>query len=184
MGLEFLERLPVTLELILASAVIAVVVATLCYRVRLSILALPLRCVPFFWFVVIAQSVIAERYGNDIFGSYSGRFTIGDHLLHLAVAAGVLALLQIPIALEALAQRPTAAAPVRAIAERLPEVIGGCLIVEVLFSWPGEGRLVFSTVRAEDAGASLAVIALIALVALALRSLVRFAAPLREGRAD
>lgn len=163
----FLERLPATLELIVASFIIAAIVgsalallatrAPICARPILVNLALPLRCVPFFWLALVAQMLVALKlHDQNAFGmSELDRFDLRDRIAHVIMPALVLASVQIPavaehlsrdgrIASRGISQATALLADIFSLfAQRLPEVIGAVILMELIFARPGDGRLFF-----------------------------------------
>jgi len=191
-----LQRLPVTLELLGSSMVLALIIgvglAFIAARARgriakrlLSGCVLALRCIPFFWLALVSQLLAAIYVGDWIFGtSSSNRFSLTDHLAHLAVPACILALMQIPIVVQALqatasrsVQKTSApvAAVLDALAVRLPEIIAACFITEMAFGWPGEGRLFLAAVNADQPKLATGVVLLTAVLTLLLRVALRLA---------
>lgn len=151
---EILRRLPETIELLGASMAIAIFFAIAVRSLRPMVhsgvvdfldcgLIRALRCIPFFWLAAAAALLAAMRFGNSAFGvSSSAHFTFGDHLRHLAIPACALAIMQLPIVTAALRRTGGSLyASFDALAKRLPEVFAACFIVEMLFAWPGEGRM-------------------------------------------
>lgn len=189
----FLERLPPTLELIIASFIIAAIVgsalALLSARAPISVrpilvnLALPLRCVPFFWLAIVAQTLVGLKlHGQNPFGMAGlDRFDLRDRLAHVILPALVLASVQIPAVAEYLSRDGRIASRgfsqanalltdiFNVFAERFPEVIGAVVLTELLFAWPGDGRLFFNAWGQGDLAMAVALVLFGALAALLTR---------------
>ncbi len=80
--------------------------------------------------------------------------------------------------------RPTMTMPLRLVAVMAPTLVGGALVVETVFAWPGVGTLLVRAIQGRDypvaSAAMLAVGSLVALLTLAMELLVRRLDP-REG---
>lgn len=175
------RRLPRSVELIFASLIIALIGGfvgayvsarstnrTLGRAVRGVVLAL--RCIPFFWLAVTLEFLIAQR-GKPPTGGYGS----------LIPPAFTLALFQIPIIAEYFNQRFAARAnraPMLAstvlglcvfLIMELPEIIGATIITELVFAWPGEGRLFFHALSQDDLWLATGLVLFNALLVLALR---------------
>ena len=196
---ELLQRLPVTIELLSGSIVVVLTVG-----VALSIvaartqsrvvkclvraLAVSLGCIPFFWLALSLALWVSIRRGNSVFGWASlAHLSIRDHLAHLIIPACVLALAELPIVLNALEglQRfsddrkadvtARVSLSMQELAWKLPEVIGACLITEVAFGWPGEGRLLLAVIHSSQTTRAIALVLLIAVLTVLVRLIVRVA---------
>jgi peptide/nickel transport system permease protein len=199
---DFFRYLPSTLELIVVSFLTASIVGlglTLLLGARLKSLAtgiaVLLRCIPFFW-LALAISVIGTYTRLPMFGRISaGPFMLGDHLLHLILPAGVLALFQVPPIMEYFNGRFARGMNVRTAGRSvfsglraqfvtlLPDVFAATMFTEVVFAWPGDGRLFFELARVGGTGYEIvAVLSLTALCILLARFLVNSALP-RTGEA-
>jgi|HubBroStandDraft_5_1064220.scaffolds.fasta_scaffold11110_6 peptide/nickel transport system permease protein len=201
---EILPRLPVTLELLIGSMIVSLAfgltVAWVASRTRnrfinrsIAALALVLQSVPFFWLALSLSVLAAIRFGHSVFGSASSnRFSLTDHIAHLILPACIAALAQIPIVVCALKSSAKQNhgfefmsrlyLAMLALAERLPEVIGACLITELAFAWPGEGRFLFNAVNTFDQpGLAMGVVALFGWLTLFFRAILRLAAARTSG---
>jgi len=149
-----LERMPASLELVVGSIVIALVCGLLVgavvrrspqgVRRTVEFVGLALKSVPAFWLVLFAQMWVATHMHVDVAGlAGTDRFDLGDRLVHLVLPATLLALVLIPAVVEWAVARPRPAPLVAILARRLPTVFAIGFLVEVLFAWPGEGRLFF-----------------------------------------
>lgn len=206
--LELLRRLPVTIELLSASIILVLTVGialsivaarTQCRVVKClaDTLAISLGCIPFFWLALSLALWVSIRWGNSIFGWASlDHFSGRDHLAHLIIPACVLALAELPIVLKALESFPylsddwktdlTARVflSLQGLAWKLPEVMGACLITEVAFGWPGEGRLLLAIIRSAQIAPAVALVLLIALLTVLVRLIVRVAIGVHPRRAE
>lgn len=169
--LDFFRYLPSTAELIAVSFFTASIVGlglTLLLRERLKPLAtgivVVLRCIPFFW-LALAMPIIGMFARLPSAGRISaGPFMLGDHLLHLILPAGVLALFQLPPIIEYFGGRLTREMTFRAAGRvvfsglgaqfvtLLPDVFAATMFTEVVFAWPGDGRLFFMLARFGGSG--------------------------------
>jgi peptide/nickel transport system permease protein len=189
----FVLRLPYTLDLIVVSFAIAVVagfaIASVSARSPASrfsrfilVAALALESVPVFWLALMLQ-LLALLLGNGQlpYGvASSDNFDWGDRLSHLILPAGTLALFQIQPLAEYFRKRPSSAvrptsttawlAELFALfAKKLPAIAGATLIVEVIFAWPGEGRLFLVAAGGEDFPLSASLLMFAAMSILTLR---------------
>jgi len=148
------ERLPASLELVAGSIFIALVCGLLVgtaarrspqgMRQTIECLGLALTSVPAFWLIRFAQVWVATHLHVQAAGlAGTDRFDVGDRLAHLFLPATLLALVQIPAVVEWVVARQRPAPLTAILARRLPTVFAMGLLVEVLFAWPGEGRLFF-----------------------------------------
>jgi len=195
---EILPRLPVTLELLVGSMIISLAfglaAAWVASRTRnrifngtIAALALVLQSIPFFWLALSLSVLAAIRLGHSVFGwASSNRFSLTDHIVHLILPAGIAALAQIPIVVSALKSSAKQNrgfeftsrlyTAMLALAERLPEVIGACLITELAFAWPGEGRFLFNAVNTFDQPAlAMGVVVFFGWLTLLFRVILRLA---------
>ncbi len=80
--------------------------------------------------------------------------------------------------------RPTVTMPLRLVAVLAPTLVGGALVVETVFAWPGVGTLLVRAIQGRDypvaSAAMVATGGLVALLTLAMELLVRRLDP-REG---
>lgn len=197
-----LERLPATLELIVASLIIAAtigwILAVLSARAPTRVrpvvanLALPLQCIPFFWVAVVAQAFVGFHVrGPNPFGLAAlDHFELRDWAMRLIFPALALAFVQINTLAEYLRSNPAAtlhglqkqvsivAGLFNAFAQMLPEVIGGAVIIEVLFAWPGDGRMFFNGTGRADMSLLAGTVLFGALAVL----VIRFVAAMAAGR--
>lgn len=183
---EILPRLAVTLELLVGSMIVSLAfglaAAWVASKTRnriisrsISALTLVLQSVPFFWLALALALLASIRFGQSVFGwASSNGFSLADHIVHLSLAACIAALPQIPIVLCALKPARLYLAML-ALAERLPEVIGACLITELAFAWPGEGRFLFNAVNADRQFLAMAVVVLFGWLTLFFRAVLRLA---------
>jgi len=188
-------RVPFTLELIVVSLLVAAVagVAGAALQVRTSwpivtVAAVVLRSVPFFYLAIGMQMLLAVNVQIFPTAGYTGvdDFNLADRLWHLALPSGALALFALPTIVEYFKRRLAVAAharrsevPIAAelaviFAARLPELLSAAVVTEVIFAWPGEGRLLFDATFASGAIPIIAGILLFnALFVLAIRVVVR-----------
>jgi len=201
-----LERLPYTLELIGVSFLVASVLAFGCVQFSIrtlkplaTFLAVVLRCVPFFWLAMVLQLVFAILGGFQA-GKTSGsdRFDLVDHLRYLAGASGALTLFQLPSLIEYFNKRLAVCAKGRnnfaasilsglavQFAENLPDVITATIITELVFAWPGVGRLLYSGDGNLSASLPTGILLFLALLVLAVRFVTEaFARSPDEGASD
>lgn len=194
---ELLRRLPVTMELLLGSIIVAVtagvilsvVAARTPGRIAESLIraiAISLGCFPFFWLALSLALWALIRWGSSIFGWASlDKFSARDHLAHLIIPACVLALAELPIILNALeAARDLGGdltmglsgrvhLSLQGLAWKLPEVMGACVLTEVAFGWPGEGRLLLEGIHSSQATPAVALVLLIAVLTVFARFIVQ-----------
>ncbi len=164
----FFENLPYTLELIGVSALSASIVGFLYARFSIQVwkpvtsaLALVLQSIPFFWLAITMQLFlgVSGRLPTAGFSS-TEHFSLTDHIWHLILPAGALTLLQLPAIVECFneplldctshrgAESSILAALAMQFARNLPDIITATIITEIIFAWPGVGRLFWeSTVR-------------------------------------
>lgn len=205
---ELLRRLPVTTELLFGSIIVvltvgvalSVVTAMTQGRVVKGLvraLAISLGCIPFFWLALSLALCASIRWGHQIFGWASlDQFSARDHLTHLIIPACVLALAELPIVLNALERvqhlsghwRTDLAARVslslQELAWKLPEVLGACILTEVAFGWPGEGRLLLAIIRTSQTTRAVALMLLIAVLTVLVRWIVRVATGVNPRRTE
>jgi peptide/nickel transport system permease protein len=208
-----IERLPATLELMVASLVISIGLGVAAgmvsavYRYSfvdyfITTLAFFGQSMPVFWFALMMQLAFAV-HGIPLPGGYmiqlpsagisgSDTFDVGDRLIHLILPATVLSLLGLATfsrfmrssLLEVLGTdyMRTAAAKglafrtilfkhglknalipvVTIIALSLPSLIGGAIITETIFAWPGMGRLFYTALTQSDLALLMGYLVLIA----------------------
>lgn len=196
---ELMRRLPVTMELLFGSIIVvltvgvalSVVAARTQGRVVKGLfraLAISLGCIPFFWLALSFALWASIRWGHSTFGWASlDHFSARDHLAHLILPACVLALAELPIVLNALegVQRLSGdwktdlaariSLSLQELAWKLPEVMGACILTEVAFGWPGEGRLLLAIIRSSQTTLAIALVLLIAVLTVLVRLIVRVA---------
>lgn len=156
---EFFERLPVTLELIVASVIIAVGLAAICKLLLrrptawlgaiLAAILFAFVCIPLFWLALSWQLAFAV-HGVRIFAylvqvptagyAQSQTFNIGDRFTHLVLPATLLALIQAGAYVDSMRNGVSARRLFGTFASLLPAVISADFVVEILFAWPGVGR--------------------------------------------
>lgn len=195
------ERIPATLELMLTSFVVSVIIGVAAgivsavYRYSLvdyliTTLAFFGQSMPVFWFALMMQLAFAVHGVPLPFGyqiqlpsagiSASDTFDLGDRVAHLILPVIVLSLLSLALysrfmrssLLEVLGTdyMRTAAAKglnfrtilfkhglknalipvVTVLALSLPGVLGGAIITETIFAWPGAGRLFINALTQSD----------------------------------
>ncbi len=196
-----LERLPATLELMVTSFVVSVVIgisAGIFSAVRpysfadyfITTFALFGQSMPVFWFALMLQLALAV-HGIPLPGGYeiqlpsaglssSDAFDLGDRIQHLIMPVIVLSLLNLALysrfmrssLLEVMKTdyMRTAAAKgldgrtilfkhglknalipvVTVIALALPGVLGGAIVTETIFAWPGAGRMFYNALQQTD----------------------------------
>lgn len=195
------ERIPATLELMLTSFVVSVIVGVAAgiisavYRYSfvdyfITTLAFFGQSMPVFWFALMMQLAFAVHGVPLPFGyqiqlpsagiSSSDTFDFGDRVAHLILPTIVLSLLSLALysrfmrssLLEVLGTdyMRTAAAKglnfrtilfkhglknamipvVTVLALSLPGVLGGAIITETIFAWPGAGRLFINALTQSD----------------------------------
>lgn len=195
------ERIPATLELMLTSFVVSVIIGiaagiiSAVYRYSfvdylITTLAFFGQSMPVFWFALMMQLAFAVHGVPLPFGyqiqlpsagiSASDSFDLGDRIAHLILPTVVLSLLSLALysrfmrssLLEVLGTdyMRTAAAKglsfrtilfkhglknamipvVTILALSLPGVLGGAIITETIFAWPGAGRLFINALTQSD----------------------------------
>jgi peptide/nickel transport system permease protein len=195
------ERIPATLELMLTSFIVSVVIGVFAGIVsavyRYSILDYSIttlaffgQSMPVFWFALMMQLAFAVHGIPLPFGyqiqlpsagiSSSDTFDLGDRIAHLVLPVIVLSLLSLALysrfmrssLLEVLGTDyiRTAAAKglnfrtilfkhglknalipvVTILALSLPGILGGAIITETIFAWPGIGRLFYNALQQSD----------------------------------
>ena len=196
-----LERLPATLELMVTSFVVSVVIgisAGIFSAVRpysfadyfITTFAFFGQSMPVFWFALMLQLALAV-HGIPLPGGYeiqlpsaglssSDAFDLGDRIQHLIMPVIVLSLLSLALysrfmrssLLEVMKTdyMRTAAAKgldgrtilfkhglknalipvVTILALSLPGVLGGAIVTETIFAWPGAGRMFYNALQQSD----------------------------------
>ncbi len=195
------ERIPATLELMLTSFIVSVIIGVAAgivsavYRYSfvdyfITTLAFFGQSMPVFWFALMMQLAFAVHGVPLPFGyqiqlpsagiSSSDAFDLGDRIAHLILPVIVLSLLSLALysrfmrssLLEVLGTdyMRTAAAKglnfrtilfkhglknalipvVTILALSLPGVLGGAIITETIFAWPGAGRLFINALLQSD----------------------------------
>ena len=196
-----LERLPATLELMVTSFVVSVIIgisAGMFSAVRpysfadyfITTFAFFGQSMPVFWFALMLQLALAV-HGIPLPGGYeiqlpsaglssSDAFDLGDRIQHLIMPVIVLSLLNLALysrfmrssLLEVMKTdyMRTAAAKgldgrtilfkhglknalipvVTVIALALPGVLGGAIVTETIFAWPGAGRMFYNALQQTD----------------------------------
>lgn len=195
------ERIPATLELMLTSFIVSVIIGVAAgivsavYRYSfvdyfITTLAFFGQSMPVFWFALMMQLAFAVHGVPLPFGyqiqlpsagiSSSDTFDLGDRIAHLILPTVVLSLLSLALysrfmrssLLEVLGTdyMRTAAAKglnfrtilfkhglknalipvVTILALSLPGVLGGAIITETIFAWPGAGRLFINALTQSD----------------------------------
>lgn len=206
---ELLERLPVTLELLIGSIAIALTVGVASSFVAARTesrfvmglnraVAISLGCLPFFWLALGLALLAGVRWGDSIFGwASTNHFSTRDHLTHLIIPACVVALAELPITLRALEDlqytgvdwktdlKTRVYLSLQELAWRLPEVMGACLITEMAFAWPGEGRLFLNAVNLfHQTALAVDIVLLIAILTLLARSIIGIAVRINPRRPE
>jgi peptide/nickel transport system permease protein len=205
---ELLRRLPVTIELLFGSIIVVLTVGVALsivaamtqggvVKVLVRALAVSLGCIPFFWLVLSLALWASIRWGHSIFGWASlDHFSARDHLAHLILPACVLAFAELPIVLNALGRvqylrghwKTDLAARVslslQELAWKLPEVMGACLLTEVAFGWPGEGRLLLAIIGSSQTTLAIALVLFIAVLTVLVRLIVRVVTGTNPRRAE
>lgn len=153
-----------SLELFAVALFIAVVIALVCMlaarwpaAARLgSIATIVLDSIPLFWLAVLAPLLVMHATGRQ----YDFGWT------NAIVPACLVAISM----LGAIAQKRMSGvmSPLRAIARHLPDILAAQMFVEIVFAWPGLGRLFWNS--SDDFALSWAVLLIVALVAVAARS--------------
>lgn len=198
-ALEILGRLPVTLELLVGSIALALAVgvaASIAASRRRGgtvanvgrTVAIALGCIPFFWLAFSLALAADLRWGISILGwASTGQFSVRDRLVHLIIPACVVALAEFPIVWKALEDvrcdesdwkvdlRTRVSLALRELAWRLPEALGMCLLTEMAFAWPGEGRLLLNALITDHRATALGVVIVIAVLTLLVRIVVGIA---------
>lgn len=156
---EFFERLPITLELIIASVIIALVLATVCTLLSrrptawlgaiVAALLFVFMCIPVFWLTLMGQLVFAVR-GVHIFTYFvqlpaAGfaqyqTFDITDRFTHLVLPATLLALVQAGAYVDSMRSGTSAWKLFATFALLLPAILSADVLIEIFFAWPGVGR--------------------------------------------
>jgi len=196
---EVLSRLPATIELLISSIVVSLVFCLLLswaasktgngtLRRPITALVLVLQSVPFFWLALCLSLLAAVHFGESVYGwAATNGSPVASHTAHLILLACIAALAQIPIVVSVL---DSAAAEdgakfdlstslywaALALAQRLPEVIAACLITELAFAWPGEGRLFFRALNAGQLPVAVSILIVLGWITLCFRAAVRCAA--------
>ena len=189
-----IDYIPPTAELLVASFVLASLAGFFLTRssargltVAVSGVVTALLSIPVFVLAIVLQIVLSLQFGFGLpsGGTCSNPCTLGGQLLHLILPATTLALYQLPavVAFFGMHQagvggsRATAASTLRDLAvlfaERLPDVFSASIILEAIYAWSGEGRLLFRLHDEYDAnkGAFVTYLLLNALVLLLIRAL-------------
>jgi peptide/nickel transport system permease protein len=183
---ELFSYLPRTIELIAVSFVVASIAGVLsalstarAVRALIASVVLGLQCIPFFWLAIAVQFVFGAFGKNPIAGT--GGFT--GHLSDLFAPVVVLALFLFPLIAEPLSRRltlgpnlRTAAPPILgALAEQfardLPDLLTATIITEIVFAWPGAGRLFWHSLHFAARPEPAALLLLMALSVLLARFL-------------
>lgn len=205
---ELLQRLPATMELLTGSTIVAltvgVAVSVVAARTQARVVkflasafAISLGCIPFFWLALSLALWASIRWGESIFGWASlDHFSARDRLAHLIVPACVLALAELPIVSKVLARRPYLSGEWRTdlaarvslslqdLTWKLPEILAACLLTEVAFAWPGEGRLFLAIIHSSQTTLAVAVVLLIAVLTVFARLIVRVAIGVNSERTE
>jgi ABC-type dipeptide/oligopeptide/nickel transport system permease component len=187
-----LSYAPLTAELIVASFILASFVgfaltlsSARAFTAAVSGVVTGLLSIPVFVLAIVLQIVLGVHLGLPSGGACSIPCTLGDQLQHLIVPATTLGIYQVPALVAFFRRHRVAAGGSRAtetsitgdlatlFAERLPDVLSAAIIVEAIYAWSGEGRLLFEMHIAYDAdkGAYVAYLMLNALVLLLIRTL-------------
>jgi peptide/nickel transport system permease protein len=200
-------RLPATLELMVSSTLIAMVLGTWVgvlgalrrysvFDYLATIGAMVALSIPTFWFGLVVIYLFSVEFPVLPVG---GMFTIGqggvlDYLHHLVAPAMVLALVTVAIwsrymrssMLDVIGQdyiRTARAKPQRVILIRhalrnallpmialaglqLPTLLGGALVTETVFTWPGMGRLFLDSIGYRDYPVLMGILVLTAIFVL------------------
>jgi peptide/nickel transport system permease protein len=171
------ERFPATLELLGVSIVMAFAAALICRLlaaivskpvVRYTVLAL--HSVPYFWLAIMLEMVLAEH-----------GVSITADAWRLWTPAFILALFLLPPITEFFIEHLGSAVSPRTMlvsffarfADRLPQLIGALLLTEVVFAWPGEGRIAYYGLGQSDLPLVTGGLLLCALLVLLVRLIAR-----------
>jgi peptide/nickel transport system permease protein len=171
------ERLPLTLELLSVAVIIALVAGLICAilavrtsRTVVTYLVLALHSIPYFWLVIVLQMASARQNVDVMSGP-----------LRLLFPAALLALFLLPSVVNYFAEnrvpsatgRPSPGAflvgMVVRLGDNLPALITASIITEVIFAWPGEGRVLYGALGQWDLSFVATFLLLSALLVLAVR---------------
>jgi peptide/nickel transport system permease protein len=185
----FFLFLPRTIELIAVSFVVASTAGALSIlpfaRAAWPLikgLALGLKCIPFFWLAVALEIALSLAGMNPISGT--GGSDVAGHLSRLFAPAFVLAIYQFPLIVDYLDERlkvsagfrPAGASLLGALgaqfARDLPDVLTATVVTEIVFAWPGDGRLFWHFLSFQAVSPAEGILLLTALSVLATRFLV------------
>jgi peptide/nickel transport system permease protein len=185
---DILLRLPQTAELIAVSFVVASIAGLLCVlphprvlKPLITSIALVLECIPFFWLATALVFALSRVGMYPMMGS--GEANLAGHLSRLFAPALVLTIFQFPLVVGHLNKRPPLGSNLRALARSifsglgvqfardLPEVLTATVITELIFGWPGDGRLFWYFLRYESASSVAGLLLFAALSVLVIRFL-------------
>jgi peptide/nickel transport system permease protein len=187
-----LGRLPASIELLLFSCAIALLAGlALTYVARINrtasrlitAVALVVRNIPFFWIAVIV-AMLASTVRGDYFVGWASMdgFSLSDHFVHAILPGCLVAMVALTVILEArsefrVEEPPTLASTlwfcVRALVERLPEIVAASLLTEIMFVWPGLGRLFWNAIRRGDVLMAASTLLFVAIVSIVARQALR-----------
>jgi len=175
-----LERMPATLELVAASIIVALAIGLALGALArrspppvaraIDALGLAAKSLPAFWFVMLAQLWVVTHSGIPSAGlSSTDHFDFGDRLAHLILPAMLLAVVQVSSVITwSTTDRDPADLAAR-LARKLPTIFAVGSLVEIFFAWPGDGRLLFTTLL-RGLGPLLAAALIYAAIAIAART--------------
>ena len=202
---DLFRYLPPTLELIVVSFFVASTVGFVSalpsarsIKPLVTSIALGLQCIPLFW-LAIAMELVLGGFLRLPMGGFEGadRINLAGHLSRLILPAAVLTMFQFPLVVEYFNDHPALGMTTRAeaasivgglaaqLVNNLPDIIPATMITEIVFTWPGEGRLLWDSLLRQHAAVPLAsFLVFMALFVLVTRFLVEAFAQHRKQAAD
>ncbi len=174
-----LERLPFSLELFALALIVTLalsLVLACAYALSARFLrpaipagAIVLGSIPFFWLALAAMMDVGREF---------------------MLSACLVAMVMVVVVADAWTKRGAPADRplrwgevvidcLRAIASRFPEIVAAQLLVEIVFAWPGLGRLFWNGLTQGDLSAPWAIVLFVSFVTLAVRYTLRAASPER-----
>lgn len=186
---EFFERLPITLELIIASVIIALALATICTLLSrrptawlggvVAAVLFLFMCIPVFWIALMGQLVFAARGIHILayfvqlpsagFAQYD-TFNITDRFTHLVLPATLLALVQAGAYVDSMRSDISARRLLATFGLLLPAILSADVLIEIFFAWPGVGRSFYANFEPYHTSSMVAFLLLSAAAVIIVRS--------------